>query len=605
MSNYSPDTKIYYGPKDVDHRLVPAPDVTISVEMDYSNDSIIGYKYILTLTGVATALDLRSLNYGDSIPPSGNYGIGAVTDHIHKIRNILSQNGNILHIVHGDDDSPILKAKGGILRSLTFDESSNNWYHFANYTATLEFNSIDLFSYTEDCSNIFLDPSTYAANDSGIVNISKFKIKTFSDSWKITFDETEAFNKIKQIEIQNINNNLNINNTGFNIEYTISATGKHHYVYTDEETGESELLPAWEQAKNFVQYRLHSQVTALLNNVLKNYDSTCSSTDNLSTINTPGSTGLYSGLGDANYGIYNEQITCESSESDGTFSATYSAVVKSKLGNQSWSLPGAKHTVSKTINTTRSGGSTNTTTTINGTIEGLVEGGLIKSPKQIELPSSGSLFIYTGSSDSKYDNAITVLNKIYDPNEYNGGIGATGKRDLKIAFKSVLGIILQSQDCSISEIPDPPHPTSFNLTHDYNQGIITYTVEYNSIGYSIRGRKYRDISIETIKPTKIIAVFNIPNSNSCPIVQELGTYTAQRVNITIQGVDLTDTGQPETVNLSNELQCGGCINNMYLPIELPNSANSILTQQQYTKNPADGSFTINLSYICGTAGCTI
>jgi hypothetical protein len=610
MSTYSPDVKIYYGPKDADHRLIPAPDVAISLELDYSNDTVIGYKYIITLTGIASGLDLRNVAYGGNIPEPSSYGIGAITNQIHILRKILSQNGNILHIVHGDTEDHILKAKGGILRSLRFDESSNNWTHFANYTATIEFTSLDLLNYTEDCSSLFLDGATYSANDTGITNIATYKIKSFTDSWKLSFDETEAFNRVKNIDT---GYNLNINNSSFNIEYSISATGKHNHVYTDEETGESKLLPAWEQAKNFVQYRLYYQVINLLNGVLKLYDNACTSTDTLSTVNIPGTTaaGLYSGLNDLDYNIFNEQISCESSESDGTFSATYSAVVKSKFGNLNWSSVNTKHTVNKTVTRTSSQEDPNNVSiSVNGSIEGLIPGGLIRAPKPLALPDGGAFLIFNGSTLSKYTYAKLLLDQIYSDNDYNGGIGDTGKRDLRPFFKNALGIVLPAlnENCTIDpgvpEPADPPHPVSFNLTHDYNSGIITYDVEYNS--NNLGGRKYRDVSIQITNPNKVIAVFNIPNSFACARTQELGTYTAKTVSVTVQGRDYSEMGQPTELNLVNEWMSGGwCIDEAYLPIALPMLNNAILTQKQYTKDPITGAFTVNLTYICDNPGCYI
>lgn len=610
MSTYSPDIKIYYGPIDSDHRLIPAPDISISLELDYSNETIIGYKYIITLTGVATALDLRNVAYGGTIPTSPTYGIGSIVDQIHILRRILSQNGNILHVVHGQSDEAILKAKGGILRSLSFDESSNNWTHFANYTATIEFSTLDLLSYTEDCASLFLDGTTYTSNDSGIGSVDTYKVKSFTDSWKLSFDETEAFNRIKNIDS---GINLNINNSSFNIEYSISATGKHHYVYVDEETGESKLLPAWEQAKNFVQYRLYYQVVNLLNGVLKNYNDGCTSSDNLSNINIPGTTsaGLYSGLHDLDYAIFNERISCESSESDGTFSANYSAIVKSKFGNSAWSSINTKHTVNKTVTRTSSQEqSDNVTISVNGTIEGLIPGGLIRSPGPIALPNGGAFLVYNGSINSKYNNAKLLLDKIYSDTDYNGGIGDMGKRDLKKFFKDALGVVIPSlkDNCILNENQvepaDPPHPVSFNLTHDYNNGIINYNVEYSST--NLNGRKHRDISIQITNPNKVFAVFNIPNSFGCSVIQELGTYTSKIVSVTVQGVDYSEMGQPSQFNLLNEFASGGwCIDEMYLPIYFPILNGAILTQQQYTKNPITGAFTVNLTYICGNLGCYI
>jgi hypothetical protein len=605
-SIYQPETKIFYGELISDNRLIPAPNMSISIEYNYSNDTIIGYTYIVNLTGFATSLDLRSLNYGDPIPEPSEYNTGAVLDQIHKLRKTLSQNGSILHVVDGQDN-PILKAKGGILRSFSVDESSNNWTHFANYTASLEFHSIDFGDAVEDCSSIFLDPSTY--NTSGILDITNYKIKSFSDSWSFSFDENESFAKIKNNEL---NTNLNINNHSFNIEYTINAVGKHVFNYTNEDTGDSTILPAWEQAKNFVQDRLYNQVTNLINNVIKDsYSSACVSSDGLDDILAPGSgSGLLKGMNDAQYNIFNEQITCEASESAGSFSATYSAIVKSRLGNTSWSSQNTRHTVSKSVaTTTERTGQNNTSISISGTIEGLIEGGLVRINQPIQLPSNGAILIANNPSTTKYNNAKALLDQIYSDSDYGGGLGECGKRDLKPSFKTALGITLAAintspnpNDCT----PDAPHPISFNLTHDYNAGTINYSIEYSKS--KACGKKFSDISIQTTNPTKVLAVFNIPNSYNCPIVQELGTYTSKTVSLTIQGIDSSEIGQPTNLDIVSEITKElslGCYDMGYLPVTLPPAGTYIITQKQYTRNPIDGSFTINIAYICGTTGCSI
>ena len=142
---YDPKVKVFYGSLDNSAcRLIPAPTISISTEFVYSNDTIIGYTYIITLNGQVTALDLR-----DFIEPSTynkNYDFGAVIDHLHKMRNILSKNGNVLHVVEVQNTTskPVLTAKGGILRSFDFSESNNQWTKYANYSAQIEFHSLEL-----------------------------------------------------------------------------------------------------------------------------------------------------------------------------------------------------------------------------------------------------------------------------------------------------------------------------------------------------------------------------------------------------------------------------------------------------------------------------
>lgn len=614
METYKPEIKMYYGSISPENRIIPAPDITISIQNNYSNDTIIGYTYIFNLNGAVTALDLRDLNYGDEYPTSPDYYFGSVIDHIHKLRKCLSQNGNKLYIVNGQSNSTILEARGGILRSFSFDESSNNWTRSADFSASIEFSEVDFMSSTESCGVSFLDPEGFPSNKPGIVDINQFKIKSFNDSWSFTFNENEAYSRVQLIDSQQ---NLNLNNVSFNIQYSINATGKHHHIYDGDS---STVVPAWEQAKNFIQYRLYNQVKNLLNNVLKNPYTSCSSTDGLNDINVPGSSGLLSSLGDSQYKIYNEEITCEASESEGSFSATYSAIVRTTLGNNNWSDNAAIHTVNKSISTTTdNNGKQSRTISVNGTINGLIEGGLIRANKVIDLPVKGSIVLLNNITDTKYDNAKKVLDKIYSENDYNKGIGPTGKRDLKPAFKLVLGItpaalnvgnyqIPQPTSCpGDNKIPDPPHANSLNLTHDYNNGTITYSAEYNNNSNCEDGRdvKYTQINIQTSKPTKVTATFNIPNSDSCPVIQELGTYTNTRVTVTINGTDSSCKGKPNKVDLTKLIECGACGDSQYYPIPLPDDGNYIITQSQYTSNPIDGSFTINLGYICGTTGCIL
>lgn len=608
MSNiiYQPQTIIYYGTKGSNlHRLTPAPDFNINIEYTYSNDTIIGYIYTITLNGNATALDLSSVNYGSSYNPEtvSQDKIGGVIDHLHKIRKLLSQNGNILYVVNGSDNQTILRAKGGKLRSLNFDESSNNWTYYAPYSATIEFDSVDFGSDNDSC-NTFLDPNTFTKNnDYGLVNIDKFKIKSFNDSWSFTFDENEAFERSYFLDSGSI---FNMNNSSFNLSYNISAVGKHYYDYSSPNSNSTALLlPAWEQAKNFVQHRLYYQVTNLIEGIVKNtYQDACTDGEELSNLHLPGgSDGLLKDL--SSYRIYNELITCEVSESDGSFSANYSSMVKTNNTDLTYGSISTKHSVKKSHSIDNSSTIPVHTMSLEGTIQGLVEGGLINSGKPIQLPDKGALFIHNNNGyTNKYDNALSVLNKIYNPLSYNGGVGLNGKRDLNPSFKQLLGITsyaLGGTSSSSDPVADPPHPTSFNLTHDYFNGSINYTAEYNT-NNSVCGRTYKNINIETNMPTKIIAIFNIPNSNLCAFVQDLETYTSATVNINIEGVDLSDDGQPISLNLTDLINCGSCFSTEYFPVTIPDGA--IITDQTYTHNPLDGSFNASLSYICAE-GCSI
>ena len=200
-----------------------------------------------------------------------------------------------------------------------------------------------------------------------------------------------------------------------------------------------------------------------------------------------------------------------------------------------------------------------------------------------------------------------MLDQIYSDTDYASGLGVKGNRDLKKPFKDILNIT--SADLGLTDTDtalnpdDPPHPNSFNLTHDYNAGIITYSVEYG--GNLCSNKRITSVSINTKNPTKVIALFNIPSSQNCPVIQELGTYTAKSVSVSIQGFDFSLDGQPEQpIDLTTLIDCGTCASIEYLPVIPALGTNPILTQQSYTHNPLDGSYSVNLEYICSPS-CTI
>jgi hypothetical protein len=616
---------MYYGKIEDSSKIEPVPQIDITTQFNYSNDTVIGYTYIVNLNGYAMPSGNGS---------SGSHGFGAVSNSIAKIRNTLAKNGSILSIKFGEANSErtILKAKGGILRSFDVNESNSAWVSYANYSASLEFHSVEFIggsgswqsdfdeeSWSTSESKIFLDDSTYPnSNNIDIVNIKNFKIKSFEDKWSISFNDKDSYNKITTQDNDVI---IGIDNTSYNIEYNINAVGKHFHTYTNEDDSSSnKLIPAWEQAKNFVQHRLYHQVTNLINQVLHNNTTTniCNPTKDLTNAYLPGNNpGLLSNVGDSDFMVFNETISCSTSESDGSFSAKYSAIIKEKTDGP-YSLPEAKHTITKNVSFNKENGVPSKTISINGNIQGLVEGGLIRHPGPLYLPQQGSFLVTNNNSNptltpNRHSNAKKLLDKIFSTNDYNQNRGTTGKRDLKPAFKTVLGISVEELtiptwsnnviNLNNDPRPDAPHPVSFNLSHNYIDGSINYSLEYNSSNL-IGGKKFQEISIQVANPTKIIATFSIPKNNGCAVIQELGTYTAKTINIDIKGIDFSSNGTYNIIDAQswlNQVSCMVCNEAETLPIVLPSIVtNMILTNKQYTKNPITGVYNINLAYISGT-----
>jgi len=584
---YKPNIEMFYGTvNDNDSKIIPAPNMSIGITYDYANDTIIGYTYNITLNGTITSLDLRNLAYGDEYDPTeyNHRNIGSLADSIDKLRFLLAQNGNVLHITDAATGTTFFKAKGGILRSFNVGESNNNWTASASFTATIDFNAIDIND-VEDCYSSFLDITGFPTNDKGIVEINAYKLRSFSDSWSFSFED-ETYDVNGQNEAGGY---INLDNSHFKLSYQANATGKSYYVYSDDDTSASTLIPAWEQAKNFVQYRLYHQVTSLIDGVLKTYTSGCGSEDGLNDINIPGNTtsGLLSSLGDSNYSIFNEEISCDSSESQGTFSANYSCIVRRSTGGP-YSPVNCFHTVQKSTTDNNSTGNTVRNINVTGKITGLMEGGIVRSNKPIELPAQGKLFIYNNmNGQEKINKALDLLNSIYFSNN--------NTRDFYDHFKTALNINFDG----LQGLSNDPNSTSFNLTYNYLEGTIDYSVEYSSRNNC--STSYSLITVDIEDRTKVFVILDIPGSNSCGVVQPLGTYTLKKVNVTIEGYNSDIAIAPGQLNFDDLVRCANsCGETPDLPINIPGGT---ITDQTYTLDPFTGKYTINVSYMCPADNC--
>ncbi|NDC95162.1 hypothetical protein EBZ38_11685, partial [bacterium] len=338
---------------------------------------------------------------------------------------------------------------------------------------------------------------------------------------------------------------------------------------------------AWEQAKNFAQDRLYNQVKGLIGNIL-NYTNTtdgCAGDKTLNSLHAlASSNGAISGITTGTHNIYNETITCEVGEAEGTFSATYNALLKynnSIFGNNSI------HTFNKSRSVSDDNKTRNVSINVQGTINGLIPGGLINSPNVIELPRTGTLMLASNNSITKYSQALSAYSQIIS------------NRDLNDTMKDLLDVTMDDLEVSGPCLGlDYPRPSSFTATHDYTGGIITYSAEYNSnkACYGNGDRSYRNISITVEDSVPIIAEFIIPGRQNGPILQKIGADSPKKISVSIEGVV--------------DPQCSADLNNICNSIALPNdipgvklSNNLKLTQNQITKNIIDGSYSINRSYI--------
>lgn len=588
MTTFNSLTEIYYCKQTetpgVEHRLVPAPSVTISPEVYYANDSVIGYTYNFTLNGYANSLR-KELN-ADSV----DYGADKTVQHIGDIRTIFNTNGGNLYIKQNDNN--IIVAKGATIKNITFNTSSNRWVNYAPFSVELEFNEVDFIGCSNNptiaCNSSFFNASSLSSN---LVDINTYKIKQFNDSWSFTID-----NEIYQ-SYNDIQNNI------FKVTYNLSATGKHYYV-------NDTLVPAWQQAKNFVQDRLYKQVNALINGVLQigsNNQDGCAGTKTIQTLydvdnSAPRSNGLFTGgntLKDgssANYDVYNETISCSTSEAEGTFSITYNAILKKNHPALNPQENAAIHTFTKNVSNSFDAGKTTTTISVQGSIKGLVRGGFIYYSNEYKLPQNGSFVTLVDSAETKYGNALAY---------YKAVVGTD--TDLRPQFKGSLNItkkelLVSDSECPGEDDPDEDVPTSsFSLDHNYHEGTIGYSSSYDSQTAKNKKRGYTNISIVRTDPVEIIQEFVVPGRKDGPIIQKLGMKTSRTVSINIDGASEENK---ECITFCEDGGFKVCedtlpkFNIKDFDKLVAENDGWIKTREDYTSNKLDGSFSISLEYTC-------
>lgn len=564
---YNPKAKVYYGKfnsgVNPDDRLTPAPQISISTELLYANDTIVGYNYIISLSGYATSIDLAQNKIGTKFTD--------VIDSIKNIRSILNINGATL-LVTDSSGKAIIKAYGGTLRSLNFDESDNRWFNYAPYTAEIEFNEVEFGS----CEGVAVDPvctdlPSGVLDSPELIDMKKYRVKAFDDSW--SFDlSNEIYNGYDQFR-----------NEHFEISYTINATGKHYFK-------QDKLIPAWEQSKNFVQYRLKTQVDKLINNIVRRNDNGCAPDSTLATAFRSGPPGILEGISSGDYGVYNETVSCTTSESDGTFSATYNAILKRKTSTGNFFEDKCLHTYSVTRGVQDDGTKKTISISVDGNIQGLIEGGIIRSPHVLSLPQSGKLFLTNNPSITKYDNALAAYNKI----------GTKG--ELTNAFRLYLGIT-NSAIGAIGECISPsgvPRPSNHSVSHSYTEGLVTYKSDYDTdTACAVSGTTYNNISVSIEDSIPLVAEFIIPGRTSGPIIQRIGPKSAKKITINIEGSRPPDCC---AISSSEDIVDNICTNGISLPSGIPSIPDGDLKlkliQDQVVSNPVDGSYSVSRTYMC-------
>lgn len=572
MPGYNTALQVYYckqteSPSE-SHRIAPAPQITISPEIYYANDNPIGYTYNITLNGYANAIR-KELDAG-----SVDYGLNDTITHIGNIRDIFNTNGGNLYIKQGDQN--LLVAKGATIKNLQFNESENRWVNYSPFSVELEFNEVDLEGCSENpilpCAGSIFHQTNANNINNKLIDLRNYKIKEFNDKWTFTID-----NQIYE-------NYGGLYNNIFRVNYSLSATGKNYYV-------DGNLVPAWQQARLFVQDKLYDQILSLIGGQLQIEDFTgaCIATKNMSQLHdvdktAPRANGIFEefrtlrDINSINYDIYNENITCDTSESDGTFSITYNAILKKYDPELSPTENSALHTYTKNL-TINSEQRIDASIAIQGNIQGLTRGSIIYYNNDFILPKNGKFITSVDSAETKYSNALSYFKRKVGTNT-----------DLYDKMKDHLNI--KKSQLLIKGTDGYPLPTNFTLDHNYLDGTIGYNVTYDKNTAKSIEKGYSNIIITRQDPTEIIQEFIIPGRLQGPIIQKLGMKTSRTVSVNIDGA------HPSNIGCEITDICAGI---PYFSIsefdQLLTENNSwVKTKEDYTVNKLDGSYSISLEY---------
>ena len=199
-----------------------------------------------------------------------------------------------------------------------------------------------------------------------------------------------------------------------------------------------------------------------------------------SLLDSATSNGLFKGtnsaITDALFNVYNEEITFSASEAEGSFSSTYKCIIKRKnVGIHS--SHHSTHTFKVIKDMTDDGEAREKTITVQGTIQGLMRGGLFgngsnKITSILELPATGRLLSYNDPNTKHADGVNTKYKEAL--NAYKAIADTDG---LNTAFKNILKITSAELGAACS---DSPNAASHEVTHNYNTGSIDYSTVYTT-----------------------------------------------------------------------------------------------------------------------------
>ena len=167
------------------YQIDPAPSLSINKEFIYANDTIIGYKYVLTINGYGSSFN-KKLGQTES-------NLSTTIVSLLDIRNILMRNGRTLNVVC-DNGNVLLTAYGGLLRSFDVAESPNRMSQYAPFSVVMDFNEVQF----TDAINTEINRDSLAS-DSPTLNEALRHLQSYNDSWNFTIGEEDMYRYYSRI----------------------------------------------------------------------------------------------------------------------------------------------------------------------------------------------------------------------------------------------------------------------------------------------------------------------------------------------------------------------------------------------------------------------
>lgn len=466
------------------------------------------------------------------------------------LRALFAQDGQRVEI------SDILDNAGATVvcypRTVSVDFTEGQYITRCEYTIVLEADYLlrgdfDPDQMLVDYEGTFANSTTLRATNTTIESLLENNdtafIETYSEDWGIEADDQAG----ESVE----------NPISYRISHSLSATGKTvygpitsgaGYNYYTSPTGVLNI-PAWEQAKRFVQKRMGNGGSGIpYPNIVGQIGS--------GTVNLVGS-----------YGGYNHIRTEQINVTDGTYSVSENWILSSGTSNETYNM-----------STSTSNSDPFVTVQIDGNIKGLRS----INPDDLGDPAVNAI-------SGAYANALKKYNQISNSGRF-GLISDIYKR-----ANNLVAVELNSQ------------PVSISLGANQYTGEITYSLSFNNRPTNIiSGVIAESISVNDTYPGDIFAIIPVLGRATGPILQYIGGRTEYRrdvsVNLTMDYTKIPYGNQRNTLILKKPSlveptasQIASLINELS-PKNEPGVRKYFISAPTENWNPKEGTYSLNISW---------